>query len=294
MAEAADPRSDDTAYLTALVREHDRPRYYATLFSPVQSRRDLFGVYGFAAEIGRIPDVVREPQLGEIRLQWWREQLASAAYAPDAGEGPAVRALAELMTRYALPAAPFDALVDARSADLYSEAPATIGDLEGWLGEMESSLFQIAAVIMGAPAASSADAAGHAGVAYGIARRLGSFAKDRARGRTIVPAELLEAEGLSPDAIFAPVPAAGVRRAVAKTANAARRHLDDALSHLAAVPARARPAFLPLSIVEPLLRRIERIGTEISQRPAALSDLETLTRIGWAKLRGGPVTLRRP
>jgi phytoene synthase len=286
MAEAADTRSDDVGYLTALMREQDRPRYYAMLLSPAQSRPDLAAVFGFAAEIAGVPDIVREAQLGEIRLQWWREQLASAAYAPDTGQSPAIRAIAAAMAKYKLPLAPFDALIDARSADLYSGAPLTSGDLEGRLGETESALFQTAAVILGAPAKSSADAAGHAGVAYGIARRLGSFPADRARGRTIVPADLLAAQGLPADAVFAPLLEEGVSNAIREMIVVARTHLHQALRHLAAVPGGARPAFLPLAIVDPSLRRIERVGAEISWRPAGLSDLETLTRIAWARLRG--------
>jgi hypothetical protein len=43
---------------------------------------------------------------------------------------------------------------------------------------------------------------------------------------------------------------------------------------------------LPLAIVEPLLARVEQLDAEILQRNVALSDLELLSRIGWARLRG--------
>ena len=66
---------DDIAYLTALVRKTDRVRYYSTLFARQEIRSDLLALYGFAAEIARIPDQVTEPSLGEIRLRWWRDAL---------------------------------------------------------------------------------------------------------------------------------------------------------------------------------------------------------------------------
>ena len=56
------------------------------------------------------------------------------------------------------------------------------------LGETQSALFQLAAIDLPARAApETADAAGHAGVAYGLARRLARFAADR-RARPDDPA----------------------------------------------------------------------------------------------------------
>jgi phytoene synthase len=282
---ARDPSPDDIAHLTAMVRTHDRPRYYATLFAPPERRADLLALFAFAAEIARIPDLVSESGLGEIRLQWWREGLASAAFASEAGQSPTLRALGETIERHKLPLAPFEALVEARSADLYSDPPAAIGDLEGRLGETESALFQMAAIVLGADASQTADAAGHAGVAYGLARRLSVFASDRARGRTIVPGEILAAHSLAASDVFAPEPPAALREATSALEAIARRHLVDAREHVRQVGRPARSAFLPLAIVEPLLARIDRAAVGLIARPVGLSDLETLTRIAWARLR---------
>lgn len=285
MADETGQHADDIAYLTSLVRAHDRPRYYATLFAPAAVRADLFALYGFAAEIARIPDLVSEPGLGEIRLKWWQEALSTAAHAPEAGDTPAVRALGATIAAHRLPIGVFGALIEARSFDLYSDHPPTMTDLEGRLGETESALFRIASIIMDAPA-DTAEASGHAGIAYGVARRLASFASDRARGRTILPADLLAANGISSDTVFAPAPRPDVAKAVAELARAGRRHLQEAQRCAARMPPQARTAFLPLAVAGPLLSRVERMGPELLSRPAALSDLEALARIGWARLRG--------
>jgi phytoene synthase len=282
-----DGTSDDTAYLMQLVRAHDRPRYYATLFAPAALRGDLFALYGFAVEIARVRDLVSEPALGEIRLKWWSEMLAEASYQEGGGDAPALRATAQAIARHKLPLASFEALADARGADLYSDLPATLTDLEGRMGETESALFQMAAIVAGASGPETAEAAGHAGVAYGMARRLASFARDRTQGRSIVPAELLETRGLSAEDTLTSTPRPGVYEAVGEMLDIARRHLDEARAHLAGVPRVARPVFLPLAVVAPLLDRVERLGSAIPEKEAGLSDLETLTRIGWARLRRG-------
>jgi phytoene synthase len=115
---AAEPTADDIAYVSALVREADRPRYYATLFAPTSVRADLFALYGFAAEIAHVPDRVSDPTLGEIRLRWWQEALADAlaeAALRRCGRSPAPRPSQA-------PARLFEAMIEARSADFTRSA----------------------------------------------------------------------------------------------------------------------------------------------------------------------------
>lgn len=282
MADSTGHRPDDIAYLTALVREQDRPRYYATLFAPAHLRADLVSIFGFAAEVARVPGAISEAQLGEIRLKWWQDSLAAAVQ--EGGEAPAVRALATTIPGRRLPTAAFDALVEATRLDLYSDPPETDDDLEGRLGETQSALFQMAAIVLGAGAGRSADAAGHAGLAYGLATRLAAFAVERSRGRCILPATRLSAHGLSPGDVYsAPAPAA-LGSVIAEMVEHARRHLAEARLHIAELPKDLRPAFLPLAVVPPLLRRVERAGQDILVRQRALSDIGMLVRIaraGW-------------
>ena len=280
---AAEPNADDTAYVTALVREQDRPRYYATLFAPAALRADLFALYGFAAEIARVPDQVSEPGLGEIRLQWWRDALAQATEHEGGGGVPALRAVAGTIARHRLPLAPFDALIEARSADLYSDPPATRADVEGRMGETESVLFQMAAIVLGATGPETADAAGHAGIAYGVARDLAAFASERARGRTILPADLLAARGLTSADVFLTERRTELATAVGELAGVARDHLSLAQRATKKLARQLRPAFLPLAPVGPLLNRVERLGPAIAERTAQMSDFKSLLRIALAR-----------
>jgi phytoene synthase len=282
----AESTADDIAYVTALVRAHDRPRYYATLFAPGQARADLFALYGFAAEVARVPDLVSEPALGEIRLRWWRDSLAEADGSSGAAGTPTLRAVATTINSHRLPFAAFEALIEARSPDLYSDPPATLADLEGRMGETESVLFQMAAIILGASGPETADAAGHSGIAYGVARRLAALASDRARGRAIVPADVLERQGLTATDLFARQSSSKLAPAVEEIAALARQHLGLARVSVAKLSPRLRAAFLPLATVPPLLRSIEKLAGKIGVRDARLSDLETLLRIGVARVGG--------
>src|ERR1700733_11161323 len=69
--------------LAAVVRQHDRDRFQTVLFAPARHREALFALYAFNYEIARVREIVHEPVLGQIRLQWWREAV-NAAYADAA------------------------------------------------------------------------------------------------------------------------------------------------------------------------------------------------------------------
>ena len=212
-------------------------------------------------------------------------RFAGATGGEGEGATPALRAVSAAIAKHRLPRAPFDALIEARIADLYSDPPATVGDLEGRMGETESALFQMAAIVAGASGTDVADAAGHAGVAYGIARRLAVLASDRARGRTILPTDVLRRAGMTAADFFASERHGGLANAVAELAEIARRHLIEARTYVAKLPRPVRTVFLPLAVVGPLLGRIENLGGAINEQEPRLSDLESLLRIGLARLR---------
>ena len=65
--------------LAASVRAADPDRYFAALFAPAALRPFLFALYAFNAEVARVAETVREPMLGAIRLEWWRETVEGAA-----------------------------------------------------------------------------------------------------------------------------------------------------------------------------------------------------------------------
>jgi phytoene synthase len=274
------PRPDDIAYLAGLVREFDRPRYYATLFAPEPLRADLFALYGFAVEIERIPDQVSDPTLGRIRLQWWRDSISEAAGGNDT---PALRALRSVISRHALPTAPFEALIDARDADLYSDPPVTLAELEQFMAETESSLFELGAAVVGA-GEGLAERPRRAGLAYGLARRLARFPVDRAKARTIIPSDILAGVGLAPSDVFRPDRNADVHRAILALTDVARSHLGAA--RVQNGPRQAVPVFLPTVVVEPLLARIELQDPAILNESASIPELATLVRMGWARLWG--------
>lgn len=155
---------DALAACEATVRRHDPDRYFAALFAPANRRALLFALYAFHREIARAPDMVREPMMAEIRLQWWREAVEAAANSNPPAH-PAAIGLAEILGRSRAPADSLQALIDAEDASIAS-----------------AMLMQIAASVL-APDSFSEAPIEEAGLAYGFATMLRAIQGRSVRGR---------------------------------------------------------------------------------------------------------------
>jgi phytoene synthase len=244
------------AELSDRVASADRDRWLASLFVPEAPRADIHALLAFSAEVASVRDHVSAPLAGEIRLQWWRDALAD----PAQGRGhPLAEALADVIARHHLPVAALASLIDARVFDLYDDAVPSLNDLEGYLGETASALFQLSALILADGAdPGTADLSGHAGVAYGLTGLMRALSLTAARGQCFLPADRLAAHGASRETVVARQATPGVLAVLAELRAAARRHLDVARDLWRGAPAAVRPAFLPLALVGPNLAALER------------------------------------
>ena len=136
-ADVGAPLSGDYAACEAALRgggDADRDAWLASLFIPQPARAHVQALYAFSREIARVPEIVSQPTLGEIRMQWWVEALEGAR-AAEASSNPVAAALLDTVSRFDLPAPALVALVDARRFDLYADPMPSLNDLEGYCGE---------------------------------------------------------------------------------------------------------------------------------------------------------------
>jgi 15-cis-phytoene synthase len=260
-------------HCAALVREADRDRYLATLFAPAEHRGALFSLYAFSVEIARVRDLAREPMPGEIRLQWWREAL-SGERAGEAAAHPVAAALHATLARYGFVTAPLLELIDERRFDLYNEPMATIGALELYAIRTQSPIFAMAAGILKASTTPSELFTLDASVASAIGGILRNFGLHASRRQLYVPLEILERHQVRPVDIFAERTNAPLLAALGEMRAIAGRHLAAAQEKFASMPAEILPAFLPVALVGPQLRRMERLG----YRPFASQQISLLRR----------------
>jgi len=242
-----------------VIRDEDPDRYFATLFAPADKRQHLYALYAFSLEIAKIRDVVSQSLAGEIRLQWWRDALEGAARG-DALANPVAAALDDTITRFNLPRQALLDLIDARVHDLYDDPIATVNDLEGYCGETASAIIRLATLILAdGEDPGSAEAAGHAGVAYAMTGLLRAFPWHVRRGQLYVPpVEVLERHGLGRTDIVTGKGGTGLQQALAEMRAHVRHHLAKSEQLIPACGKQAAPAFLPLTLLPLYLREMER------------------------------------
>ena len=244
-------------HCAALVREADRDRYLATLFAPAEHRDALYSLYAFNVEITRVRELAREPLPGEIRLQWWREALGGEREG-EAAAHPVAAALRETLTRHGFVATPLLELIDAHGFDLYDEPMPTLGELELYAIRTQSPLFAIAAGILGQGGVPPETFTLDAGVAYTVGKILSDLPRHAARRQLYVPLEVLDRHQVTPQEIFAGQISGPLLAVLAEMRELARQHLAVAYAKLKAAPSEILPPFLPVALVGPQLRRMER------------------------------------
>ncbi|MDR6431136.1 phytoene/squalene synthase family protein [Brucella pseudogrignonensis] len=267
----------------ALLREADRDRYLSVLYAPEDKRGALAAIYAFNTEIARIRDLVHEPLPGEVRLQWWRDLINGEARG-SAEAHPLAAALIDTINKYDLPRVAFDNYCEARIFDLYDDTMPSRNDLEGYCGETASALIQLGTIILDRDAAQShTETIGHAGVAQAVTGLLRLLPIHRRRGQLYVPADMLQAVGVSREAFLANDDKSAHERVVSVMIALAREHLaifDKAKKDL---PKSLGPAFLPMALVPAYLNAIERLGRKAADQVADLSAI----RKQWLMFRAG-------
>jgi phytoene synthase len=250
--------------LAQSVRAADPDRYFAALFVPAAQRPHLFALYAFNHEVARIAETVREPMLGAIRLEWWRETAEQAARGAPRNHDVA-RGLAALFQTHAVELSALEGIIAARAFDSSAERFADFSGLEAYLDATGGAVMRAACVILGGDPGIARPAA----LAYGLAGLLRSLPFHNSRHKLYLPLDLLAALHLTPEEFFVLKDDPRIAAAVRQTALRARDHFLAA--RRGARPRAALAAILPAALVPVYLRRLSRMrDVSIHRRQMAL------------------------
>lgn len=237
-----------------IVRLHDRDRYLSTLFAPDDRRSHLLSLYAFNVEVMRVRDAVSDPNIGMIRLQWWRDTIEGG----QGGGHPVAEALSATIRDCGLPKQILLDLITAREFDLFQDRMPGLTELEAYLGETYSRLIMLAAMILDRTAAPQAsEAAGLAGVAQGLAMILG---------------DLRHRDPFLPEGV-------DVAGAIAH----AEKRLVEFEALRPKLPKSVLPAFLPVSLTGMYLKALRGAPDEVLN----VSPLKRQLLMWWAARRWG-------
>lgn len=229
---------------TRLVREaaqlYAPDQYLSALLAPADARDDLVALAAFTGEVQRVAVNASDPQIGEIRLVWWRDAVTAGGLAASAG--PVADAFGGVVARRGLDRQAIDEMIAAEARALYPQAPESEDALADDVEARDGTPMRLAAQILGAGVDDGVLSA--AARAYGFARLARQLPYAAAAGRVTVPARNRFVE-------------LDVTEENAYLTGAARTALGT-LAGLGAMERRARAALLPVALVEPYLRALQK------------------------------------
>ncbi|HZS83977.1 MAG TPA: phytoene/squalene synthase family protein [Stellaceae bacterium] len=270
--------------LAQTLRRHDRDRYLTTLFAPADRRRALLALYAFNFEVAKIREITHEPLLGQMRLQWWREEI-DGIYAGTVRRHEVAVPLAEAIRGFALTRGHFERILEARGADMEDAPPESIAALEAYAEDTSGRLAQLALEILGSREAGAQEAARHVGVAWALVGTLRALPIQARMHRSLLPRDLTQESGLKERELWELRSTPALERVVRRVGDIARDRLAAARRLRAAVPRGAIPALLVAPLADLHLRRLAQAGYNpfdpLLVRPDALAGW----RLAFAALR---------
>ena len=272
---------DPFTYCAEQVRRYDPDRYLCALFAPTSDQPRLFALYAFNLEIARVREIVSEPVIGQMRLQWWRDTLAEFG-AGKVRAHPVAQALARAMADRPVRPELLERLLAAREFDLSDEPPADLAALESYAADTSSSLLRAGLDLLGVSHAAADDSAREIGIAWamvGLLRAVPFHARQR---RLYLPDDLLKGANIDRERLFEGRAREALKGPAAQIAGRAREHLARARAGRRDVPRAARPVLLPATLADGRLKRLARARYDVFapelQRPATGDALRLALR----------------
>jgi phytoene synthase len=269
----------DFAAVESAARTHAPDLYLSALLGARAERAGLVALAAYLGEIGRIAVQPTEAMVGIIRLQWWREAI-------EAGQptgNPVADAMIDAVSRHSLPLAVVLAPLDAHDHLVTEGALSEEHELQAYIQATTTQPFALAAMIARRAGADAGEPLlASTGEAYGrvwLAARLPYFL---AAGRLPLPLTRLGG--------------ADLRAGGAQAMRAVHEATDLLINEASAAMSRARPLFaaadgptqsaiLPLALVEPYLRALQKPGRDGLRQPAEISPLLRASRLWLARWR---------
>jgi phytoene synthase len=257
-------RSADHAACRAAIRTGSRSFYAASWLLPRAVRRDAYGLYAFCRLSDDAVDGAGARADAVPRLQ----ARLSAAYAGRPADAAADRALAEIVTRHAIPQALPAALLEGLAWDAAGRRHPDLSSLVAYAARVAGSVGAMMTLVMGERSPEALARACDLGIAMQLTNVARDVGEDARNGRLYLPESWLREAGLDPGAFLArPEPSPALAAVVARLLAAADVLYVRAESGIAMLPPACRPAVRAAGLI------YAEIGRDLTR-----SGLDSVTR----------------
>lgn len=273
------------AVIARSLRQHDRDRYLTVLFAPADRREALVALYAFNFEIAKTREVVREPMVGRMRLQWWRDTIREIYEGGSVRRHEVALPLAEAIRRFDLSRTHFERLLDARETDLEEVAPASLAAFESYAADSSGRLVRLALDILGARDSATQAAGCEIGIGWALIGLLRALPAQLRLRRATLPAALVASAGLDEAKLWELHPSPELAAIAREIATTAQGHFATAKRMQPRIPRGAGAAMLPAALAAFHLKRLAGAGYNPLDPRLARPDTLAAWRLACAALR---------
>jgi NADH dehydrogenase [ubiquinone] 1 alpha subcomplex assembly factor 6 len=162
-------------YCSNLCRQYDGPSYTLQYFIRPHVLPAYLAIRAFNIEVARIPDIVSNPAVGSIRMQFWRNTI-NATFDSQPPENPIAILLASVLsTGYKLNKTWFHKIINARDHKLSHPGFTSISDVESYAESTYSTILYLTLSALPLHSLTMDHLASHIGKAAGICAVLRGF-----------------------------------------------------------------------------------------------------------------------
>ncbi len=253
--------------------------YYSfRLLSPAR-RRAITALYAFCREVDDAVDAVHDPAVAQLKLAWWRQEIASAYQ--GGAQHPVALALTPVVREFALPQAEFQEIIDGMQIDVAQTRYADFTALSAYCHKVAGVVGTLSAAIFGYANPATLGYAHDLGIAFQLTNIVRDVGEDARRGRIYLPQDELARFKVAPSQILRGDPGGGFHDLMAWEIQRAIEWYERALAQLPPEDRKRQRAGIAMAaIYRTLLDEIARDGYRVLDHRTALTPLRKLW-IAW-------------
>ncbi|CAB4385161.1 unnamed protein product [Rhizophagus irregularis] len=258
-------------YCTDLVKKHDPENYILSTFYPKHLQKVYFAIRALNIELIMIRESTTKPQLGNLRMQFWRETI-DKTFKGIPPQQPIAQVLYNSLEICQLSPLFFKRIIDERDAQLYDPPYINNKDLESYGENTASCLLYLHLQSLGVEDLQADHAASHIGKSIGIVTILRGFPYLVSKRRMLLPSAITSKYNISQEEIFRQGPVKGLEDAIFEIATLAHDHLLTARTFLQSTPNQALPALLSAVPCDLYLKRLEKYNFNVFDPKLAIRN----------------------
>ena len=165
--------ANNLSFCGEIIFKHDHDRFLCCLFADDAAREALFAIFAFNYEIAKINNNISEALIGQIRIQWWRDEINKAFNHMEndksyEGSNKIMQSLFLAIKKYSLCHDDFLALIDARNDDFDARNFNNISDIVNYSSNTNAPLMYLACKIFNKNNDGFKKIAKNMGIAWGL------------------------------------------------------------------------------------------------------------------------------